>query len=197
MTSMLSDVNGGVELNCIIEPLMMVNQEEDEFSKIVQDNGPRLYKYIFSLVKQKELAEDIYQEVWISAFLAFPTIHERMKVKSWLYKIAMNKCRDYWRKEKYSKQFWQEKVHLYSNKTVQPPMPEERLLNKCTRDELEVTINQLPKIYRDPLLLFYYKECSLLEISKFTKLPLSTVKTRMKRAKEQLRPKIKRTKTVK
>jgi RNA polymerase sigma factor (sigma-70 family) len=164
-----------------------------DFESIVRDHESNLQKYILSLVRQKELAEDICQEVLISAYLSFSSIKERSKIKSWLYKIAMNKCRDYWRKEKTIKKFWQEKLyHLHCYRTLSP-MPEETLLNKCTRDEIAVTINALPEIYRDPLLLFYYNDCSLLEISHYTKLPLSTVKTRMKRAKDQLRPKMNRT----
>ena len=159
-----------------------------DFDQIVLDHESGLQKYIFSLVRQKELAEDLCQEVLISAYLAFPTMKERTKLKSWLYKIAMNKCRDYWRRENAMKKYWKDKLYFYSNKTAQPQLPEERLLNKCTRDEIAITISRLPKIYRDPLLLFYYNDCSLLEISHFTKLPLSTVKTRMKRAKDQLRP---------
>jgi RNA polymerase sigma factor (sigma-70 family) len=180
-------------LNSLIEPSGFEKNEEMVFEEILQAHGVILYNYLFSLVRHKELAEDLYQEVLISAYLGLASIKEGSKLRSWLFKIAMNKCRDYWRKEKLAKTFWEEKVRLYyTNETNPPPLPEEMLLHQCTRDEMTETISELPEIYREPLFLFYYGERSLIEISQDTKLPLSTVKTRMKRGKDQLRLKVTR-----
>lgn len=179
-------------MNSLIKQSDFEKDKEIDFEEIIQEHGVILYKYLFSLVRHKELAEDLYQEVLLSAYLSLSSIKEREKLRSWLFKIAMNKCRDYWRKEKLMKLFWEEKAQLYyTNETNPPPLPEEMLLHKCTRDEMTETIGELPEIYREPLLLFYYGERSLIEISHDTKLPLSTVKTRMKRGKDQLRPKVK------
>ncbi|MFZ7945807.1 RNA polymerase sigma factor [Neobacillus sp. 19] len=73
------------------------------FEDLVNEYGTAIFNYIFSLVKHKELAEDLYQEVLLSAYLAYPSIKEQSKYKSWLFTIAINKCRDYWRKENKSK----------------------------------------------------------------------------------------------
>jgi RNA polymerase sigma factor (sigma-70 family) len=180
-------------LNSLIKLSGFEKNEEMVFEEILQAHGVILYNYLFSLVRHKELAEDLYQEVLISAYLGLASIKEGSKLRSWLFKIAMNKCRDYWRKEKLAKTFWEEKVRLYyTNETNPPPLPEEMLLHQCTREELTETISELPEIYREPLFLFYYGERSLIEISQDTKLPLSTVKTRMKRGKDQLRLKVTR-----
>ncbi|WP_256241347.1 RNA polymerase sigma factor [Bacillus sp. V3B] len=180
-------------MNSLIRQSNFEKTERIDFEEIVQKYGVMLYKYLFSLVRHKELAEDLYQEVLISAYLGLSSIKEGAKLRSWLFKIATNKCRDYWRKEKLTKIFWEEKVQLYyTDETNPPPLPEEMLLHKCTRDEITEMISELPEIYQEPLLLFYYGERSLIEISHDTKLPLSTIKTRMKRGKDQLRPKVKR-----
>lgn len=163
---------------------------EQYFEDCIMEHGRSLFNYIYSLVRHKELAEDLYQEVLISAYLALPSFEGKAKIKSWLFKIAMNKCRDYWRKEKSANQFWEDKVYMYVEETKAPSPPEEAVLCKCNQEEMVETLQKLPEMYRDPLLLFYYHHQTLMEISDTTKLPLSTVKTRMKRAKDRLRPKV-------
>ncbi|QED46726.1 RNA polymerase sigma factor [Cytobacillus dafuensis] len=163
---------------------------EQYFEECIIEHGRSLLNYIYTLVKHKELAEDLYQEVLISAFIALPSFEERANVKSWLFTIAMNKCRDYWRKEKSAKVFWEEKVYMYVNDTKSVHLPEESVIDQCNQREMKDKLKKLPKMYRDPLLLFYYHQQTLMEISNTTKLPLSTVKTRMKRAKDRLRPKV-------
>lgn len=160
------------------------------FEEVVMEHGRSIYKYILSLVKHKELAEDIYQEVLLSAYLAYPSIKEQSKYKGWFFTIAINKCRDYWRKENKSKQFWKEGVYSYSASFEPSVIPEEEVLHKFSAEQMAEKVNLLPEIYRYPIYLYYYQNFSLIEIAKKSNLPMSTVKTRMKRAKERLRPKM-------
>ncbi|KAB7672507.1 RNA polymerase sigma factor [Bacillus sp. B1-b2] len=165
-------------------------EQTNIFEQMVKEHGKSIYIYVLSLVKHKELAEDLYQEVLISAYLSFPTFEDCKKIKSWLYKIAINKCRDYWRKEKTSKKFWEESIYTYARDTSVSLEPEETLISQCDKEEMIGTLEELAPIYKEPLLLFYYHNQTLVEISDHTNTPLSTVKTRMKRAKEQLKPKV-------
>ncbi|MCM3217392.1 RNA polymerase sigma factor [Niallia taxi] len=177
----------------MMEPLInnyTGDSKEACYEEIIKEHGNAIFAYILSLVKHKELAEDIYQEVLISSYLSFSSFEDYSKAKSWLYKIAINKCRDYWRKEKTSKKFWEETVYTYVRETSVSLPPEDTIINKCAQEEMIDTLEELPQMYKEPLLLFYYHNNTLLEISDKTKTPLSTVKTRMKRAKEQLRPKV-------
>lgn len=174
----------------LIEKNQRMENLELVFEEIVKEYGKSIYVYIYSLVKHKELAEDLYQEVLISAYSSFPSFEDERKVKSWLYKIAINKCRDFWRKEKKSKKFWSETVYTYVQDTSISLPPDEELMHQCEKEEMMDTLDQLPSMYREPLYLFYYHNQTLVEISNVTKTPLSTVKTRMKRGKEQLKPKV-------
>ncbi|WP_244440874.1 RNA polymerase sigma factor [Neobacillus jeddahensis] len=160
------------------------------FEDLVNEYGKSIFRYILSLVKHKELAEDLYQEVLLSAYLAYPSIKEPCKYKSWLFTIAINKCRDYWRKENKAKQFWQEEVYSYSV-TVEPNViPEEEVLHKYSAQQMAEKVMTLPEIYRSPIFLYYYQDLTLVEIANKSNLPMSTVKTRMRRAKDRLRPKM-------
>lgn len=173
-----------------VEKIQSEQAIDQRFEEYIKEYGNSLFNYIHSRVRHKELAEDIYQEVLISAYLALPYFEEKAKVKNWLFKIALNKCRDYWRKEKSASRFWEEKVYTYVEESNPIPQPDECLLNKCANEEMVDTLKELPKIYREPLILFYYHNRTLLEISNKTKIPLSTVKTRMRRGKDRLRPKV-------
>ncbi|MGD6900306.1 RNA polymerase sigma factor [Bacillus infantis] len=157
------------------------------FDQLIKENGLFIYKYIYSLIRHKEQAEDLYQEVLISAFLAFPAFKEESKFRSWLFRIAINKCRDFWRKEKKEKRFWEEEAYKFAMEAEKSLEPEEEFLHKSSREEIVETISSLPDMYRDPLLLFYYHNRTLMEISDEVGAPMSTVKTRMKRGKERLK----------
>ncbi|MFZ7945806.1 sigma factor-like helix-turn-helix DNA-binding protein [Neobacillus sp. 19] len=69
-------------------------------------------------------------------------------------------------------------------------MPEDELLHKISAEQMAEKVMTLPDIYRNPIYLYYYQDLTLLEIAKKSNLPMSTVKTRMRRAKERLRPKM-------
>jgi RNA polymerase sigma factor (sigma-70 family) len=160
------------------------------FDELVKEHGKAIFRYILSLVGHKELAEDIYQEALISAYLAYPSMKEQSKYKSWLFTIAINKCRDYWRKEKKAQQFWKEEVYSYTVSIEPTSIPEVEVLDKLSDQQVVEKVNLLPEIYRSSIYLYYFQDFSLLEIAMKGNLPLSTVKTRMKRAKERLRPKM-------
>lgn len=162
----------------------------DSFEVMVKEHGKAIFNYIFSLVRQKELSEDLYQEVLMSAFLAFNTVKETKRIKSWLFTIARNKCRDHWRKENKTKQFWKEEVYSYTSTVESPPLPEEEVLHKYSAEKTAESVKMLPEIYQSALFLYYFKDLTLIEISKRNNIPISTVKTRMKRGKEHLKPKL-------
>jgi RNA polymerase sigma factor (sigma-70 family) len=162
----------------------------DSFESMIKEHGKTIFNYIFSLVRQKELTEDLYQEVLVSAYLAFHRIKEPSRLKSWLFTIAKNKCRDYWRKENKTKQFWKEEVYSYSAAVENPPLPEEEVLHKDSAEKMAESVKTLPEIYQSAIFLYYFKDLTIIEISKLSNIPISTVKTRMKRGKEHLRPKL-------
>lgn len=167
-----------------------MNSHTDLFESIVMEHGKAIFNYIYSLVKHKQLAEDLYQEALLSAYLAYPSVKDTTKIKNWLFTIAGNKCRDYWRKENKTKQFWKEEVYTYSSTVEAPPLPEEEVLHKDSAEQMAEKVKDLPEIYQYPIYLYYYQDFTLIEISKKSNLPISTVKTRIKRAKERLRPKL-------
>jgi RNA polymerase sigma-70 factor, ECF subfamily len=54
---------------------------------------PKLVRYIYGLTRERELAEDLVQETFVSAYRALPSAPEDLRLSAWLYKIALNKVR--------------------------------------------------------------------------------------------------------
>ncbi|MCA1024953.1 MULTISPECIES: RNA polymerase sigma factor [Cytobacillus] len=159
------------------------------FENYVSEYAQSLYRYIYSLIKHPQRAEDLLQEALISAYLAFPSLKEETNIKNWLYKIALNKCRDQWRKQQSERQFLEERLPtLYEE--AKSPGADELFVKKSNREEVEKIIFCLPEKYKEPLYLYYFEQMSLKEISEATKLPLSTIKTRLRRGKAKLHPMI-------
>lgn len=167
------------------------NQINNQFETHIIEVGTALYQYIFSLVKHKELAEDLYQDVLVCAYIGFSSFKKKASFKSWIFTIAKNRCYDHWRKQQTEQRFWEEGVYEYSRHHLAAiNAPESYVIAKNTMEEVVGEIYQLPKKYSEPLLLFYYQERSLGEISEQTAIPVSTVKTRLRRARIRLRPKV-------
>lgn len=168
---------------------MEFEHRNKEIECFIQEHGKTLLHYIYSIVKHWELAEDLYQDTIISAFLGFENFEKRASLKNWIYRIATNKCKDEWKKEKVRRRYIEEtissnKVEEYHNAT------EKAVFDKTLQEELFKKINELPNRYQQSLLLYYYHDYTMLDISKKTALPLSTVKTHLKRGKARLRTKV-------
>ncbi|WP_080848457.1 RNA polymerase sigma factor [Cytobacillus gottheilii] len=163
-------------------------KKQQLFEECIEEHGNLLFHYIYSLVKHKQLAEDLYQDVLVAAFIALPSFEEYTKMKNWLYKISINKCRDYWRKQKVQKRYWEEKVFLHEDSISEHLVLEDEIVQRDMSKEVKETLEDLPAIYKEPLLLFYYHHQTLVEISTGSNIPLSTVKTRIRRGKDRLRP---------
>ncbi|HEX2912299.1 MAG TPA: sigma-70 family RNA polymerase sigma factor [Chloroflexia bacterium] len=65
----------------------------DAFEAIVVEYEPKLVRFIYGLTHERELAEDLVQETFVSAYRALLTAPEELKLSAWLYKIALNKVR--------------------------------------------------------------------------------------------------------
>ena len=78
----------------------VLNGNDDLFYFLVRRYEKQILNYIYRLVKQKEEAEDLAQETFTKAFLLFINIIIPMSSSTWLFRIALNVCRDYFRRRK-------------------------------------------------------------------------------------------------
>ncbi|WP_220208369.1 RNA polymerase sigma factor [Reticulibacter mediterranei] len=156
-------------------------------SLVTRHHGP-LLGYLYRLVGgDRQLSEDLVQETLLHV-LRQRTYQAARPFKPWLYAIATNLVRDYF-KSAAVRQCWREGdaedvlLHLYDSE----PSPEERALAAEQGSEVRAALAQLREDYRIVIVLRFYQGFSLQEIAETLQIPLGTVKSRLSVGVHRLR----------
>lgn len=170
---------------------METNDKKQMLDEIMMNYGTSVLKLSYSYVKNFQIAEDITQEVFLTCFLKLDEFEGRSSLKTWLYRITINKCKDYLKSWKYkftllTEQFTGPSEHETKN------VPETLIMLNEEKKQLLNAVMNLPLKYREILFLYYYEELSFREISILIKTNENTVKYRMGRAKQLLKTKLSR-----
>jgi RNA polymerase sigma-70 factor, ECF subfamily len=158
----------------------------EQLNYIMEEYGEEIKRLVFTYTKNWPQAEDITQEIFISVYNNLNEFREQSTVRTWIYRIAINKCKDYVRSWHYTKT-------LLTNSFFQKSKdksPEEAYLQNEQKEQVSKLILELPINYREVIILYYFKEFSLEEISTTLEINLNTVKSRLRRAKKSLESKI-------
>ncbi|HET7657476.1 MAG TPA: sigma-70 family RNA polymerase sigma factor [Bacillales bacterium] len=158
------------------------------FEAILDEYGEGIKRFILSYVKDASATDDLVQDVFLKVYLKMDTFEDRSALKTWIYRIAINRCKDYFRSWHYQKVKLTQKLDLFNLKSGETP--EEFLLQKSEDLSLAREILSLNSKYREVILLYYYRDFSISEISELLQLKESTVRTRMQRARTQLKAKL-------
>ncbi|MGV3466162.1 MAG: RNA polymerase sigma factor [Heyndrickxia sp.] len=172
--------------------MIAVNHKQNnaiDLEEFIDTHGKALLHYIYSIMKHWELSEDIYQETLLSAFIHYKSFEKRASLKNWIYKIAQNKCKDEWKKENVRKRYLTQ-ASLQINEDTMHDETEDTVMENCLHEELMKKINELPNRYKNPILLYYFQDFTIMDISQNSELPMSRVKTHLRRGKEKLKGKV-------
>jgi RNA polymerase sigma-70 factor (ECF subfamily) len=141
-----------------------------------------LLRCAFNLTKNKDDAEDLVQETYVRAYRFFHTFEPGSNCKSWMFKIMKNLFLNYLRKKRNSEaktgRFEDHEYMLCYNPNY---------LENSIGDKAVVAINMIKDEYRMVLILFHLENYSLNDISEYLNWPLGTVKSRLHRARTELR----------
>lgn len=168
------------------EALVSHVQKNDgkDFEFIIDRYQTALLRYAVRMTGDRDLAEDIVQETFISAFKNINGFEKDRKFSSWIYRITHNKAVNELKKTRKT-------VDLETAPGILSPEDamkiEKQLDEKNARRNLKKTISRIPLKYREPLLLRYLEEKSYEEISDILKIPTGTVGVRIKRGLEKMR----------
>ncbi|WP_157967373.1 sigma-70 family RNA polymerase sigma factor [Paraliobacillus zengyii] len=146
------------------------------------------YFYVHDLPQ----CEDIVQEVFISCYKNIHRFRNDSSYKTWLIRITVNKCKDYKRKWNIRNLVYKPSVESLINKTNQEKTASQYLEEKEDAEAIISTINNFPSKYKEVLILYYYNDLTLKEISSVTKIKFNTVKTRYARGRELLKKELER-----
>lgn len=158
----------------------------------------RLLRYLLYLTSSRELAEDLFQEVWMRVLVRGAQFNGQARFDTWLFTIARNLVIDQRRKRTMSSL---DELFEGSSEDDRPmsfevadcePTPFDRFSNLEDREQIAGALMTLDTLYREVLVLRFHEELSLEEIAKVTHSPLSTVKSRLYRGLAAIRPALER-----
>jgi RNA polymerase sigma-70 factor (ECF subfamily) len=151
----------------------------DQYKKLV-------FKTAFLMTGQKEEAEDILQEVFVSVWKSRATYNpEKGKITTWLHAITVNHCSTRKRKSQPMLSLDENIPDLLEMNSQENP--EQAFMSKQEYEAVLVTLNKLDSKHRVVLVLRYFNELSYDEISHVVGIPLGTVKSRINQALKYLR----------
>lgn len=148
------------------------NGDKEALDQLVRKYYPQIYKYIYRRTGHKELAEDLTQETFLKLTRAIGRYVPVAKFATFLYRIAQNTIIDHYRCAKTESEEIAEQWEEGEFGQV-----EDRIL-------IESILKRIPIEQRECLILYYYQQLKYKEIAKILQIPVSTVKTRVRRGLE-------------
>jgi RNA polymerase sigma-70 factor (ECF subfamily) len=159
-----------------------VSGDADSFNQLILRWERPIYALAYRTIGREEDARDVCQETFLRAFRALPGFRGQAKFSSWLYRIALNLCRDWIRKERRTG-FVQppEDVDLMDLAAAEEPSEsiEDLVARKDQVRAVERAMAVLSEEQRTAIVLKEYHGMTFQEIADLMGCPLSTVKTRL------------------
>ena len=176
-------------------------QERDEtaFRELVETYRDRVFNMTFRMLGNREEAEDVSQEVFITVFKSIDSFRGDAKFSTWLYRVTANHCKNrikyLARRHDRSKSEFDERIdrQAAAGVTTAPTeirRPDQQVEGAETAVMIQKLIAELDEDHRVLIVLRDIEELSYEEICQITELPEGTVKSRLHRARQALRKKI-------
>ncbi|MBD7907685.1 sigma-70 family RNA polymerase sigma factor [Sporosarcina gallistercoris] len=159
--------------------------KQDEWLEQLMDQyGNRLTNLAFSYLKDWGRAQEVVQDVFVTCFHRAHQLDEIRSIEAWLYRITINRCKDV------LKSSWFKRVivgsPLFQFLRSKEYIPHEHTLQNSEDEQLVQCVLALPLTYREVILLYYYEDLTVPEISALLDVNQNTLRTRLKRGREQL-----------
>jgi RNA polymerase sigma-70 factor (ECF subfamily) len=164
----------------------------DALSTLVTRYQNRLYRYLLRMVRQPAEAEDLFQVTWIRVAEKIQQYDPKRNFEAWLFTLARNLAIDHLRRirpESLDEPVGDETTGETGATRLQShdPPPIERIVARERTSRIGESMESLSVMYREVLTLRFEEEMKLEEIAEVLSVPLSTVKTRLRRALDRLR----------
>jgi RNA polymerase sigma-70 factor (ECF subfamily) len=171
-------------------------QDAGLLDQLIVRHQHRLMRYLLYLTGNREVAEDLFQEVWMRVLVRGSQFNGKARFDTWLFTIARNLLIDLRRKKTMSSL---DELFDGGSDDDRPmsfevagdePTPFDRFSNLEDRERIAGALMELDTLYREVLVLRFHEDLSLEEIAKVTRAPLSTVKSRLYRGMAAIKPKL-------
>jgi RNA polymerase sigma-70 factor (ECF subfamily) len=159
-----------------------VGGDAESFNELILRWERPIYALAYRTIGREEDARDVCQETFLRAFRALPGFRGQAKFSSWLYRIALNLCRDWMRRERRVPTVQApEGVDLLDLAAAAEPSEsiEDLVARKDLARVVERVMARLPEEQRTAIVLKEFHGLTFREIADLVGCPLSTVKTRL------------------
>lgn len=168
------------------------NGQMSYYNELIKLHEESLYRYCYHITMGEQAGQDLFQDTWIKVMDKIHLYKEGYSFKSWLITIARNTYLDQYRKStkrgRHEINFKDEPYKRYLMEAVKSELEVETIIGKKEDARvLYLSLNALKAKFRDVLVLYYFQEMTMKEVSEITKVPEGTVKSRLHKAKKLLR----------
>lgn len=156
---------------------------KDAFSELVSRYKRLIFSVAYKFSRDSEEVNDLAQEAFIKIYKSLSKYDSQYKFSTWSVKVATNICLDHVRRKRLNSVSLDE-VESFTGSNNSP---EEYYLRKEKSQALKNAIEELPEIYRVPIVLYHQKGMSYKEIAEALGKPMSIIKNRIFRARHTLK----------
>ena len=161
-----------------------------QLEQCIQEYGKDIYAFCSQLTRNRQEAEELYQDTFLKAMELVKQIDSKKNPKSYLASIALR----IWKNQR-RKYAWRSRIagteelkgELGAGAGGQGFSPEEFVLRKEQKEQVRAAVAGLEVRYRIPVYLYYTLQLSTSQIGRILKLPQGTVKSRLHKARQLLR----------
>jgi RNA polymerase sigma factor (sigma-70 family) len=164
--------------------------DREAFSRIVSRYQSLVCALTYSATGNLGQSEDLAQETFITAWKHLRQLRERDKLRAWLCGIARNRINNFLRREGRQPIRQAEPLENVAEAQSPEPLPVDRTIDKEEAEILWRSLEKIPEIYREPLVLFYREHQSIEMVAEQLELTVDTVKQRLSRGRKMLQDQV-------
>ncbi len=163
--------------------------DEEKFIELYREHAPKLFKYCYFRVNNKEDAEDLAGKVFMKTWDYLAQGNKIENMRAFIYRSAHNMIVDFYKTSKKDREI---SIHSFGDDTID--IPEESSIERDTETKMlieDVTkkLEELPEQYKEIIVLRYINDLSISEIAQTTGMTENNVSVKLHRATETLKNK--------
>jgi RNA polymerase sigma-70 factor, ECF subfamily len=160
----------------------LVKTKEALLDQLMREYLKKVLRLVYLMVKDRNLAEDITQEVFLLAYKNLGGFRQDSSLQTWVYRIAVNEAKKHLRSWSFRHLFYKAEVDLAVVEGTESTVLQNDLCARFAR-----LVMKLPHSYRQLIVLHYYEELTVEEIAVILDTTTGAVYTRLHRARQKLK----------
>lgn len=163
--------------------LGLINNEAKAYEILVDKYGTKLLQTCYLILKDYSLAEDVLQDTFLQVYKSINKFKGDSTLYTWIYRIGVNKCRDVMKLNKVLyPDYGLSEFSLIPDSNI-----EDTIIDDLALKSIKTIVFSLPPVYREGIILYYFEDLSIKDISAITGEKENTIKSRLMRGRSLLK----------